>query len=465
MMAEARDVKRWVARTRLMLEAPDTSKLLGTTTLGNGAYQLEIQRRRETPRSPHFSWKACGPGFGGTSPSIAELLQFLSLLDSAADVAGGGAGRPPTLSRPYYASEVSCPAMPDAENANAWPGVPLGIRTTPADMATQFVVDTAGRVEPGSIRFLPNADRTFVRAARATIERWQFQPPEIDGTPVRQVVQATVSFGPKPDPRVMYGPQVSAEGGADGWVRVHRANGVSAPLAQQWFEPDSIDAWMARVWRRDPATNAILVDTAALLRGNFLLGPRSGVSIIGLLAKTERGIEMAVGFNGCAGAFNEGGQFVGQGAVFTDAARRAREARAQPVDPRTQFHEARDVSCAAWLPWTRSRIPGFERVWRYPTVTYPASMRRTNARADVLASFVVDTMGFVERNSIVVMPGSDRRAAATVPDVLMELRLRPATRSGMKVRQHVIQILRFEPPPVCLTRDAGPACPRRYSKN
>src|SRR5690348_6911095 len=73
MMAEARDVKRWVARTRLMLEAPDTSKLLGTTTLGNGAYQLEIQRRRETPRSPHFAWKACGPGFGGTSPSIAEL--------------------------------------------------------------------------------------------------------------------------------------------------------------------------------------------------------------------------------------------------------------------------------------------------------------------------------------------------------------------------------------------------------
>jgi hypothetical protein len=92
-------------------------------------------------------------------------------------------------------------------------------------------------------------------------------------------------------------------------------------------------------------------------------------------------------------------------------------------------------------------------------------MRGTNARAEVLASFVVDTTGAAEPESIVVMPGSDPRAAAAVPAALRELRFRPATRSGYKVRQRVIQALRFEPPPLCLTRDASPACPRRYSKN
>ena len=85
-------------------------------------------------------------------------------------------------------------------------------------------------------------------------------------------------------------------------------------------------------------------------------------------------------------------------------------------------------------------------------------MRATNARADVLVSFVVDTTGSVEPSTVVVLPDSDPRALAAMPATINALKYRPATRSGRKVRQRVFQILRFEPPPTCATLDAGPAC-------
>ncbi|HSQ28848.1 MAG TPA: hypothetical protein VLN49_03305 [Gemmatimonadaceae bacterium] len=462
MIAQARDVKLWVARSRRLLETPDSATSPGSTSLGNGAYQLEIQRPRYRPQSPLFSWRACGPGYGTAGPATAELLDFLALLDSAATMAGEGEGRPPTLSRPYYASEVSCSARASADNVR--PGAPL--RASAPEIAAQFVVDTSGLVELLSIRFLAATSPVLANAARAAIRNWHFQPAEIDGTPVRQLVQTTVPFAARPLGRFADGSQIGAEGTADGWVHVFRVSGVNGELLQQWFDPDSIDAWLARVWRRDPRANEPPVDTAVLLQGHFPIGPRSGVSITGsVMRNPDHSLEMIAGFNGCAGAFNEGGQRVGQGEIFADAARQARAGHQPPIDPTGRLYDARNVACPAWLPWTRSRISGFERVWRYPVAPYPASMRPTNARADVLVSFVVDTSGAAEPNSIVVMGGSDPRAAAAVPTALAELRYRPATRSGYKVRQRVIQTLRFEPPPVCLDLKAGPACPRRYSPN
>ena len=67
--------------------------------------------------------------------------------DSAAARAGGDGGRPPTLKRPYYGSEVSCPASPLPDNTA--PTVPTGMRAPyrwPLQIGAGFVVDTSGAV-------------------------------------------------------------------------------------------------------------------------------------------------------------------------------------------------------------------------------------------------------------------------------------------------------------------------------
>ena len=53
-----------------------------------------------------------------------------------------------------------------------------------AAVGAQFVVDTTGRVERGTIRFLPGTQAPAARAASAAMRDWRFTPAEIDGTPV-----------------------------------------------------------------------------------------------------------------------------------------------------------------------------------------------------------------------------------------------------------------------------------------
>jgi hypothetical protein len=454
MIADARDMKAWVARARSFLEARDSGAMFGMARVGRGAYELEIQRLRNDPNDPIFAWRACGPGWGSTQPSVRELLGFLALVDSAATMAGGasGAGQPPTLSRGYYGSEVSCPPRPKDDNARL--AAPPGLAAPPEDIGAEFIVDTSGRVEPASIRFLAKTPPSAAQAARSTISAWRFQPAMIDGFLVRGIVQTALSFRPKPAPGRRGRWRAGADASDDGWVRVFVVRGVDGGVTQQWFHPDSIDAWMSRVQMR---ASAIAADTNPSIQESLSLGPEEAKAA-GHLVKRDRRVDMILVINTCASGVEEDAP-VPQPSMFTDAAHRARAKARSPVDPRNEIHEAEDVSCPAWLPWTRSAIRGFERVYRYPTAPYPASMQGQNARADVLASFVVDTLGVADGKTIQVMAGSDARAAGAVRAALKALRFRPATRGGMKVRQRAIQILRFEPPSLCLTRDAGPACP------
>jgi len=112
--------------------------------------------------------------------------------------------------------------------------------------------------------------------------------------------------------------------------------------------------------------------------------------------------------------------------------------------------------------WSPSQRAGFARVWRYPTGLYPDAMAKTNERAELLVSVVVDTLGVPDVETAVVMGGSNANALEALPATLRALRFTPATRSGMAVRQRVIQSIRFEPPPMCRVPEASPACPRRY---
>lgn len=58
----------------------------------------------------------------------------------------------------------------------------------------EFVVDTTGRMEPGSFRPLRSDDPLFTAATRAALLHTRFRPAESNGRRVRQLVQQTFSF-------------------------------------------------------------------------------------------------------------------------------------------------------------------------------------------------------------------------------------------------------------------------------
>jgi len=462
MLIDAHDLRIWTSRVRALYKSfADSSVAVEPRpiTLGNGRYRMEFMpiasQRKE--RRVAFTVYVCGPGGATSVPAAPEASDFLELLDSAATIAGNGFGRPPTLSHPYYASEVSCTAKPDASN-----GRPRAANVR--EVGAEFVVDTAGVVEPTSIRFLPGTEARAATAASAAIAQWHFQPAEIDGTPVRQLVQMPVAFGlaAPHDPSVNH--KITLEATNDGWVHFQHENGYNASTVQEWFAPDSVDAWAARVHQLNALADSLPKNVELQMERDTKLGPPNGIQFSGGFFRHGKTLDWRANLWSCAGASNEGEAGpVGDAAPFTDAARTARARRGAPRDFSHDVFDAADVACTAWLTWTRVTRREFFRVWRYPTGAYPASMRRTNAVAEIFAAFIVDTAGRVEPKSVRVMPGSDPRAVRAIPATLAALRFRPATRGGFKVRQRVMQVIRFEPPPTCVDRDAGPTCQRRYS--
>jgi len=63
------------------------------------------------------------------------------------------------------------------------------------DVRAQFVVDTLGRVEPGSLRLLEATHDQFAAAVRTALSaRARFKPAEAGGHKVRQLVEQTFTF-------------------------------------------------------------------------------------------------------------------------------------------------------------------------------------------------------------------------------------------------------------------------------
>lgn len=61
-------------------------------------------------------------------------------------------------------------------------------------VVAEFVVDTAGRIEPGSWRVVQATHEGFVRAAREAVLSARFHPARVRGVPVRQLVHLPVTF-------------------------------------------------------------------------------------------------------------------------------------------------------------------------------------------------------------------------------------------------------------------------------
>jgi len=62
------------------------------------------------------------------------------------------------------------------------------------EVLVQFVVDTTGRVENGSVKVLKTSHDLFTNSVRSALNSMRFYPAEIGGRKVKQLVQQPFNF-------------------------------------------------------------------------------------------------------------------------------------------------------------------------------------------------------------------------------------------------------------------------------
>lgn len=61
-------------------------------------------------------------------------------------------------------------------------------------VVAQYVVDTTGRIMPGSLRIVSTSDTLFAAAVRDVVEGFRFTPATLNGRKIRQLVEQPVYF-------------------------------------------------------------------------------------------------------------------------------------------------------------------------------------------------------------------------------------------------------------------------------
>jgi TonB family protein len=76
------------------------------------------------------------------------------------------------------------------------PRYPAALQTAGIDgrVDLEFVIDTAGRVEPSSLRVLESTHPAFEAAAREALARASFRPARLGSHPVRQLTRQAIRF-------------------------------------------------------------------------------------------------------------------------------------------------------------------------------------------------------------------------------------------------------------------------------
>jgi protein TonB len=95
--------------------------------------------------------------------------------------------------RIYSTSELADPAEVISQPAPSYPKVfqEAGISGV---VDLQYVIDTLGRVEPGSVKVLSTTHEPFADAAIKAIRESKFRPGRQHGEPIRQLVQQRIRF-------------------------------------------------------------------------------------------------------------------------------------------------------------------------------------------------------------------------------------------------------------------------------
>jgi TonB family protein len=133
------------------------------------------------------------PGFDVPSPQRRDLLTTTDIWRNEPGVGAREPGSAPATGV-YTDRLVERPVAPRADNAR--PVYPSALRASglEGDVVVRFVVDTAGRVEAGSIVIVRASHSLFADAVRSWLPRTRYTPAEVDGRPVRQLVEQRVGF-------------------------------------------------------------------------------------------------------------------------------------------------------------------------------------------------------------------------------------------------------------------------------
>jgi TonB family protein len=134
----------------------------------------------------------------GVTRSVAEYRSILRALDSAAIRAARYSSPARALKADLIdADEAACLARPHQDVPR--PAYPTNGAGRSADVHLDAVVDTAGRIDPASVRVMMSADSLFDHVAADAIARWRFYPAMLTaGTPVAQRIHIHIHFAPKP---------------------------------------------------------------------------------------------------------------------------------------------------------------------------------------------------------------------------------------------------------------------------
>lgn len=100
--------------------------------------------------------------------------------------------------RPYEAGEVEEPVRILERSGYDWlmPKYPEELRTlgVEGDVRVEFVVDSTGKVDMPSIRFLRSSDTRFSESVRAHLRAARFRPAYLDAFPVPMRTQQSFTF-------------------------------------------------------------------------------------------------------------------------------------------------------------------------------------------------------------------------------------------------------------------------------
>jgi protein TonB len=137
------------------------------------------------------------PDIPTTLPKLGAMQGFIDRAFNPTPVAVSGSpsgmpnvpGGPPLTETMVERAVVAIPGT-------ATPRYPAMLQSAGVEgsVRAQFVVDTLGRVEPGSFRALESTHDLFTAAVRDALSRARFKPAEVGNHRVRQLVEQSFSF-------------------------------------------------------------------------------------------------------------------------------------------------------------------------------------------------------------------------------------------------------------------------------
>jgi protein TonB len=125
---------------------------------------------------------------------MSDLLSALNAVTAATVRAEARTTTSPPVANAYFEFQVEKPAAPLGGMPS--PKYPLALRSAGVEgqVLVQFVVDTAGQPELSTFKVLRSSHDLFTSAVRDLLPTLRFQPAEIGGRKVRQLVQIPFQF-------------------------------------------------------------------------------------------------------------------------------------------------------------------------------------------------------------------------------------------------------------------------------